>query len=193
MQKSNNKHSETMDRCEANDSIEYLSNRWSSKINNFLVLCIYEQNNQYHDFNKVFKSHKLEGSTGFLTFKDGLNNKSFVIWENAYKENEELFAKLRLTARNETISQIAQNVVFYLLCEYERISSKSHAILKEKQLIEDSIYQMEKILKKDIFLAEKPIWDEFNSWFRLQIKECILEEIAISIGFNEMERLDFKI
>ncbi|MFD6443357.1 hypothetical protein ACFWDG_27170, partial [Peribacillus sp. NPDC060186] len=69
-------------------------------------------------------SHKLEGSTGFLTFKDGLNNKSFVIWENAYKENEELFAKLRLTARNETISQIAQNVVFYLLSEYERISSK---------------------------------------------------------------------
>ncbi|MBK5463374.1 helix-turn-helix domain-containing protein [Peribacillus sp. TH27] len=190
MQKSNNKHSETMDRSEANDSIEYLSNRWSSKINNFLVLCIYEQNNQYHDFNKVFKSHKLEGSTGFLTFKDGLNNKSFVIWENAYKENEELFAKLRLTARNETISQIAQNVVFYLLCEYERISSKSHAILKEKQLIEDSIYQMEKILKKDTFLAEKPVWDEFNSWFRLQIKECILEEIAISIGFNEMERLD---
>ncbi|AXN36927.1 hypothetical protein [Peribacillus butanolivorans] len=97
---------------------------------------------------------------------------------------------MRLTARNETISQIAQNVVFYLLCEYERISSKSHAILKEKQLIEDSIYQMEKVLKNDTFLAEKPVWDEFNSWFRLQIKECILEEIAISIGFNEMERLD---
>ncbi|AXN36928.1 hypothetical protein [Peribacillus butanolivorans] len=78
MQKSKNKHSETMDRSETNDSIQYLSNRWSSKINNFLVLCIYEQNNHYHDFNKVFKSHKLEGSTGFLTFKDGLNNKSLL-------------------------------------------------------------------------------------------------------------------
>ncbi len=131
-----------MEPNQKNESLKYISNRWSSKINNFLVLCIYEQNNQYHDFNNKFKTHKLKNSKGFLTFKDGLNNKSFVIWEQAYKENEELFSKLRLTARNETLSHISQHVVFYLLSEYERVSTKNHAFLKDKQLMEDSIYQI---------------------------------------------------
>ncbi|MFF2456830.1 multiprotein-bridging factor 1 family protein [Peribacillus simplex] len=190
MLNSNDRHSGKMEPNLRNQSFEYLSNRCSSKINNFLVLCIYEQNNQFHDFNNKFKTHKLKDSKGFLTFKDGLNNKSFVIWEHAYKENEELFAKLRLTARNETLSHIAQHVVFYLLSEYDRISTGNHAILKDKHLMEDSIYQMEKKLKKDTFLAEKTVWEDFYSWFRLLVKEWVLEEIALTIGFNEMERLD---
>ncbi|WP_458352291.1 helix-turn-helix domain-containing protein [Peribacillus frigoritolerans] len=186
----NDRYSGRMEPNHRNESLKYLSNRWSSKINNFLVLCIYEQNNQYHDLNNKFKTHKIKGSKGFLTFKDGLNNKSFVIWEHAYKENEELFAKLRLTARNETLSHIAQHVVFHLLSEYERVSTKSHAILKDKQLMEDSIYQMEKKLKNETFLAEKSVWEEFYSWFRLLVKEWVIEEIALSIGFKEMERLE---
>lgn len=190
MLNSNDRQSGKMESNQKNESLKYLSKRWSSKINNFLVLCIYEQNNQYHDFNNKFKTHKLKNSKGFLTFKDGLNNKSFVIWEQAYKENEELFAKLRLTARNETLSHIAQHVVFYLLSEYERVSTKNHAVLKEKHLMEDSIYQMEKKLKNETFLAERSVWEEFYSWFRLLVKEWVLEEIALSIGFNEMERLD---
>ncbi|MFJ7364588.1 helix-turn-helix domain-containing protein [Peribacillus frigoritolerans] len=184
------RYSGRMEPNQRNESLKDLSNRWSSKINNFLVLCIYEQNNQYHDLNNKFKTHKIKGSKGFLTFKDGLNNKSFVIWEHAYKENEELFAKLRLTARNETLSHIAQHVVFHLLSEYERVSTKSHAILKDKQLMEDSIYQMEKKLKNETFFAEKFVWEEFYSWFRLLVKEWVLEEIALSIGFKEMERLE---
>ncbi|MFE4813330.1 helix-turn-helix domain-containing protein [Peribacillus simplex] len=190
MLNSNDRHIGKMELNLRNQSLEYLSNRLSSKINNFLVLCIYEQNNQYHDFNNKFKTHKLKDSKGFLTFKDGLNNKSFVIWEHAYKENEELFAKLRLTARNETLSHIAQHVVFYLFSEYERISTKNHAILKDKHLMEDSIYQMEKKLKNETFLAEKSVWEDFYSWFRLLVKEWVLEEIALTIGFKEMERLD---
>ncbi|MFJ7470282.1 helix-turn-helix domain-containing protein [Peribacillus frigoritolerans] len=186
----NDRYSGRIELNQRNESLKYLSNRWSSKINNFLVLCIYEQNNQYHDLKNKFKTHKIKGSKGFLTFKDGLNNKSFVIWEHAYKENEELFAKLRLTARNETLSHIAQHVVFHLLSEYERVSTKSHAILKDKQLMEDSIYQMEKKLKNETFLAEKSVWEEFYSWFRLLVKEWVLEEIALSIGFKEMERLE---
>ncbi|MEK4011678.1 helix-turn-helix domain-containing protein [Peribacillus sp. FSL M8-0224] len=186
----NDGYSVRMEPNQRNESLKYLSNRWSNKINNFLVLCIYEQNNQYHDLNNKFKTHKLKGAKGFLTFKDGMNNKSFVIWEHAYKENEELFAKLRLTARNETLSHIAQHVVFHLLSEYERVTTKSHAILKDKQLLEDSIYQMEKKLKNETFLAEKSVWEEFYSWFRLLVKEWVLEEIALSKGFKEMERLE---
>ena len=162
---------------------------WSDKIKNFFVLCIYEPNNQYHDFNTTFKLHKLKGSTGFQLFKEGMNT-SFVIWEEAYKQNEELFFKLRIAARNETITQMAQNIVFYLISRYEKIASKSETILEDKQLIEDAIYQMENKLKKDTFLAKESVWVDFYSWFRLQIKEWILEEIANSIGFNEMEKLN---
>lgn len=162
---------------------------WSNKIKNFLVLCIYEPNNQYYDFNKTFKLHKLKGSTGFQMFKEGMNT-SFVIWEEAYKENEELFFKLRVAARNETISQIAQNIVFHLISRYEKITSKSDTILNDKQLIEDAIYQMENKLKKDTFLVKESVWHDFYSWFRLQIKEWILEEILNLIGFNELESLD---
>lgn len=160
-----------------------------NKIKNFLVLCIYEPNNQYYDFNKIFKTHKLKGSTDFQTFKGG-SSTSFVIWEDAYKENEEMFIKLRIAARNEIISQMAQNLVFYLIRRYEKVSTKSDDVLNDKQLIEDAIYQMENKLKKETFLAEEPVWEEFNSWFRLQVKESILEGLAKSIGVNVMRRLD---
>ncbi|MGG3942142.1 helix-turn-helix transcriptional regulator [Peribacillus psychrosaccharolyticus] len=174
-----------------NNSIQYLSNRWSSRINNFLVICINDQNSLLHDYKNIFKKQKRKGSiTGFPIFKDDLNYKSFVIWDEAYKENEELFVKLRLAARNETVSQIAQSIVFYLLKQYEKISSKSHPILKEEILIKDSIFRMEQLLKKNTFLAKQTIWEDFYSWFRLQIKEWVLEEIAVSIGFDEMERLE---
>lgn len=162
---------------------------WSNKINNFLVLCIYEPNNQYYDLNKTFKLHMVKGTTSFQLFtKTKLT--SFVIWEEAYKENEELFFKLRIAARNETISKIAQSIVFYLISRYERIASKSDTILNDKQLIEDAIYQMENKLKKETFLAKESVWNEFYSWFRLQIKEWILEEIVGFMGFNEMESLN---
>ncbi|MGM9957600.1 MAG: helix-turn-helix domain-containing protein [Peribacillus sp.] len=172
---------------QSNGSMQHFP--WSDKIKNFFVLCIYEPNNPYYDFNKNFKIHMVKGSTDFQLFKKGRHT-SFVIWEEAYKQNEELFFKLRVAARNETISQMAHNIVFYLISRYEKIASKSETILDDKQLIEDAIYQMENKLKKDTFLAKESVWVDFYSWFRLQIKEWILEDIANSIGFNEMERLD---
>ncbi|MGE7120656.1 helix-turn-helix domain-containing protein [Peribacillus sp. NPDC046944] len=162
---------------------------WSNKINNFLVLCIYESNNQYNDFHKMYHIHKAKGRTGFQTFKEGFST-SFVIWEEAYKKNEELFFKLRITARNETVSQIAQNVVFYLISRYEKMSSKSEAVFNDKQLIEDSIYQMENKLKTDTFLAKETVWVNFYSWFRNQIKDWIIEEIVDLLGNNHLARLD---
>lgn len=39
-------------------------------------------------------------------------------------------------------------------------------------------------------MAEKSVWEEFYSWFRLLVKEWVLEEIALSKGFKEMERLE---
>ncbi|QQZ10157.1 helix-turn-helix domain-containing protein [Heyndrickxia vini] len=175
---------------QTNNYIQKDSRQWSNKIQCFLVICIYDKDQKMNEMNSIVKKYRDQGNVmSFPVFENVSGSKSFVIWDQAYKENEQLFIELRLASRNELISKISEKVVFYLLSRYEEISSTPHPILQDKRSCAQAIRRIEELLKKDTFLADYSIWDEFCDWFRMYLIEWVLEEIAFSIGFDEMERL----
>jgi len=154
---------ETNDIVLSNNSINHLTTRnWASKINKFQVLCVYNQ-----EKNSLNPLSKMKANT-------------FIIWEQAYQENEELFIKLRLAARNEQILRIGENIVGYLIKKYEDhlgMPIKNHSKLKDKYFIDQLLQKFDTILKRDTFLGDNAIWEDFCEWFRIHLTDWILDQL----------------
>jgi DNA-binding transcriptional regulator YiaG len=169
-----------------------LSKRLSGKIDKFLVLCVYEQNHKKHE-DKGIGLESLKGSlTAIPLFTDVSGSNSFIIWDRVYQESAHVFNSLRLIARNRLIRQIAENIVLYLLMKYKKFSPTIANILNDKGLKERSVQYFEEILKRDTFLVNDDVWQNFCDWFRIHLTEWILNEMIQSIGSRRLVQLDQK-
>lgn len=173
-----------------------LSGSLSNKINNFHVLCIYNQKINSID-NDSSESHYKKIIQGTITNMPVVQNNNkcstFIIWEQSYQENENLFINLRLAARNNLILLIGENIVGCLIKKYEDylgVPIKNNSKLNDKNFIDHLIQKFDAILKKDTFLNDNIIWDDFCNWFRIYLTDWILEDIEGSIGFSKMEKLN---
>lgn len=177
------------------DEMNYLLiNEMSNRIEAFLVVCIYEQNSKAEEIEKMIQTinQVKDNLISLPVFKERMNSKTYVIWDKAYKENEELFIKLRVASRNQVVLQIAYNVTEYLLIRYKSLSNSIISSEQAKDIIEHSIKNMEQVLKKDTFLAEDYIWDDFCCWFNKQLINWILEELSFTVDFKQLETLSTK-
>ncbi|NHC42479.1 helix-turn-helix transcriptional regulator [Bacillus sp. MM2020_1] len=167
-----------------------LSKLLSGKIDNFLVLCVYEQDNKkQHD--KGIKIKQLQGSlTAIPLFTEISGSKSYIIWERVYQESAHVFDSLRLIARNRLIRQIAENIVMNLLIKYKRYSPAITTILNDNGLKDRSVQYFEDILKRDTFLMHDDVWQNFCDWFRVHLTEWVLNEMIQSIGSSRLVELD---
>ncbi|EQB36761.1 hypothetical protein M948_17150 [Virgibacillus sp. CM-4] len=170
------------------ENLKYLSSIWSEKIDNFYVLCIYDEGNFNNPRYRLFNNNIsiVEGSK---------SSNTFIIWEQSYQKNKDLFFKLRVASRNELMKQIAKYIVNYLLKEYESYSSapiESHQILNKKSYISKLIEKFEIILKRDTFLVNHRVWEDFCKWFKAYLINWVLEDIQESIGIPTMNTLNEK-
>lgn len=153
-----------------------------NKIDNYYVLCIYEQQ-------KIASNdHATKAST--LT-KNVITN-SFVIWDHTYKESEQLFMNLRISSRNRVITEIAKNIVSFLLQQYEdqlNESLKRKSTHRNALQVEKYIHRMENMIKANTFLGEDTAWEEFCSWFQVYLTEWVLEELESLIGYDMMNQM----
>ncbi|MFS0816060.1 helix-turn-helix transcriptional regulator [Lysinibacillus sp. 1P01SD] len=177
------------------DQLEMLRNDFSSnrmtnhfvdKIDNYYVLCIYEQVTSPHN-----KKPNIPLS-GTLPLHHHVTSSSFVIWDRTYKESEDLFMNLRISSRNRVITWIATKIIMYLFQQYEE-QVKATNKRKSKHVnalhFEKYVLRMEQIIKANTFLGEDTAWDEFCSWFQMYLTDWVLEEIECSIGFEGMNQL----
>ena len=168
----------------------------SSEINDFQVIYI-PQNETVSAGESVSESSsdsisdKNEPNTKVFHSNSKIN--TFVIWEQAYQENEGLFLNLRLAARNELIIRIGENIVGYLMGKYEssnKSSIKEKAKLTDKMFINQLKEKVYLILKEDTFLGDNRIWEDFCSWFRSHLTDWILEDMEKKIGVYEMHKFN---
>lgn len=169
-------------------------NNWSRKINDFQVLVIYDEEGKHHDqiLSKVLNKNNIRGNTNIPIFQGAIKSDTFIIWQQSYQENKELFFKLRLNARNELIIRIAKVIVAYLLNKYQDYSTTSiheHPRLKENDFIDKLIEKYDSILKNDSFLADYKVWDDFCNWFKTYLMGRILRDMEKSIGLSKLEKM----
>lgn len=153
------------------------------KIDNYLVVSIYEQEKMTTSGTQLHPTLPLNGT---------LNSNTFVIWDHTYRESEELFVNLRISARNRVITWIANTIVAYLLDKYEeqvKETSKRKRKQMEKLCFEQYVERMEQIIKAKTFLGEDEAWEEFCAWLRMYLTQWILEEMENSVGLSCMEQM----
>lgn len=170
----------------------------SSEINNFQLLCIYNQKIKPVDNDPVESLHKniINGKiTNIPVAQNNTRFNTFIIWEQSYQENEDIFINLRIAARNNLILRIGENIVVYLIKKYEEhlgAPIKSDSKLRDEFFIDQLIKKFDIILKRDTFLRDNIIWEDFCNWFRVHLTDWILEDMETSIGISRMEKLDKK-
>ena len=153
-----------------------------NKIDNYYVLCIYEQ--------QKIASH--DHPTKAIAMTKKVTSNSFVIWDRTYKESEQLFLNLRISSRNRVITEIAKNIVSFLLQKYEdqlNESQKRKSPHRTAPYFEKYVNRMEQIIKANTFLGEDTAWDEFCSWFQVYLTEWILEELESAFGYDKMYQM----
>lgn len=168
-----------------------LSKQLSGKIDDFLILCVYEQDSRLgldHRFGG--RSERTASDLPIFIENEGFN--SFIIWERVYRESAQVFNSLRVAARNRFIRQIADNIVTHLLMKYKKFSPSLSSILNDKTLKSSSIHYIENILKRDTFLVNDEVWENFCRWCRMHLTEWVLEEMAQSLGPHGLEALNRK-
>lgn len=190
-----NNSGETNDVVFPNSNFKYLPRKWSIKINDFQVLVIYDKVGKLNDkgLSNVLYKNIIEGNiTNLPIFQDNIESDTFIIWQQSYQENKELFFKLRLNARNELILTIAKVIVTYLLNKYEnhfKTSINNHPRLKEKEFIDQLIQKFDYILKNDTFLADYEVWNDFCKWFKTYLTDWVLEDMERTIGLSRLKKM----
>lgn len=191
----NNNTVETDDIFFSNESTNHLIRNWSSKVNDFQVLVIYDEEEKHHDngLSNILNKNNIKGSImNFQIFQDTIESETYIIWQQSYQENKGLFFKLRLNARDQLILRIAKAIVAYLLNKYEEYpetSIKDHPRLNENKYIDQLIQKFDYILKNDTFLAEYEVWDNFCKWFKNYLTDWVLEDMEETIGLSRLEEM----
>lgn len=170
--------------------ISLFSKQLSAKIDDYLILCVYEQDYKLQEDRGVGLD-QLKGSLADLPiFTDVNGTNSFVIWERVYQESAQVFNSLRLVARNRLIWHIAENIVTFLSMKYKKFSPTFTSILTDKGKKKQSVEYIEEILKRDTFLVNDVVWNDFCEWFRIHLTEWVLEEMVQSLGTKRLASLD---
>lgn len=153
-----------------------------NKIDNYYVLCIYEQQ----------KKASNDQATKAITWTKNVISNSFVIWDRTYKESEQLFMNLRISSRNRVITEIAKNIVSFLLQNYEdqlNETQKRTSMHHNELHYERYIHRMEQMIKANTFLGEDNTWEEFCSWFQVYLTEWVLEELESTLGSEKVHQM----
>lgn len=170
-------------------------NQLVSKINNFHVICVYDNETRLDSRNQLKSLAKdiLRGKKDDMPILSGINEaETFFVWEDTYRENSRLFFKLRRSARDDVIFRISVRLVAHFLQEYAtfiRTSLLRYPELKNMKLLDTSITKLENLLKSNTFLAEDVTWDRFCQWFKHYLAEQVLIDMEQEMGSVELENL----
>lgn len=172
-----------------------LKNHVINRIHHFHILCIYDSREKQNRLKCSAKGIVLGKKCSIPLFSNEQEGETFIISEASYKQNEELFRKLRMTARDDVFTRVATGIAGYFLSEYAGMIQSSmshHPKLKNLQLLDTSVQKIKSLVKKNTFLAEETAWDTFYNWFRSYLTRQVVREMANELGQKKLEQMEQK-
>lgn len=158
-----------------------------SKIKNFYVLSVNDAPIEKMNYSLFFDKHIEEGSIVDLEQDEGnTNTPSYIVDEEEYAKNKELYYKIRLQLRKRIIEKMAISINFYIVANS---TQESNAILNNDQLLEGSIEETKAIIQNETFIGQEDTWDNFYVWLQNQLKTLILEEMFLLDGIRGVKEL----
>lgn len=162
-----------------------VENHVISRIDDFHILCIPDTHYESYYLKEHAKDLLYGNKESIPLFSDALVAKTFIVSESSYNENEALFYTIRKRAREDIITRVASGVTAYFLSEYAELIRSSiphNPQLKNIELLDVSVRKINKLLKRDTFLAEEAAWDRFYQWYKSYITNRIIRETVEEKG-----------
>ncbi|MEH7275592.1 hypothetical protein, partial [Neobacillus vireti] len=186
-----NEYTHSLDLNPTNFRNKHLSN----KIGDFYVLTVsnhakkFESESPFILQNTVRTKESLMSLPIFSEAVSGSN--TFMVWEQTYQENKAMFLRMRQNARNDLITRIARNIVAYLLSKYvDQLGLPINPLLKDTDSIERAIVRVSNLLRKETFLVNNSVWENFCQLMNLFLKDWVLMDIEKSVGQKQMETMN---
>ena len=168
-------------------TLQQLIEKYKQSIDNFYVLFLFEQQDSPYNYTSLFQQYITQGTITNVKNGDIFSlSKSFVLTEAAYYENEQLFYKLRLQARDWIMEKLAKAIIFHMLAQDVENNEK---LLHDQHLLDDALKKTKKKIQELTFISNPVTWEVFYNWCRQQFIALILEEVIFTYGVNGMKDL----
>lgn len=171
----------------AQSTLQQLIEQYKQSIDNFYVIFLFDQQDSPYNYTSLFQQYITQGTIINVMNGDIFSlSKSFVLTEAAYHENEELFYKLRLQAREWIMEKLAKAGVFHVLAQHV---ANNETLLHDQHLLEDALKKTKKKIQELAFISNPVTWAVFYDWCCQQFISLVLEEIIFTHGVNGMKAL----
>lgn len=180
-------------RLDVTSDVKFLSEELSNKINDFQVIVLYNQANNYeYKDSPNFPSPKVKDGDLNKEIFPLIESQTFIVWQKSYEENKDLFFKLRLNARNELFLRLAEYLITKYLSEYKHqtVSSLGNQPKLKWDLVKKLFNEFENTLKNDTFLAEENVWEEFTKWFRTYLMDSTIKDMVKTTDYDKLLEMD---
>ncbi|WP_245698330.1 helix-turn-helix domain-containing protein [Sporosarcina ureilytica] len=168
----------------------------ASKINDFQIIVLYDRQPNHFDFNYLvnFPSENLKRKLESNIILPSINIKSetFIVWQEAYEENIDLFYNLRINARNEMLRRITEFMVAKFFSTNENYLNP---LLKNKptlkwDMLNKLFVKYETMLSNNTRLNDEKSWEGFSEWFKDYLLYNVIDEMIQMFGYEWLATID---
>lgn len=166
----------------------------ASRINEFQVIVLYDRQPNHFDYNYLvnFPSEKLKRKINSNSIFPRIKSESFIVWQQAYEENIELFYKLRVRARNEMLLRITEFMIAKFFSSHENYLTP---LLKNKPTLKWEILKKlsskyEMMLINHTRINDEKAWEGFSSWYKNYLLHNVIDEMIQVYGYEWLTTID---
>ncbi|PIC63709.1 hypothetical protein CSV79_10245 [Sporosarcina sp. P13] len=166
----------------------------ASKIDDFQVIILYDrQPNQFdYDYLLHFPSEKLKRKIESTRIFPRSKSETFIVRQQKYEENFDLFYKLRIKARNEMLVRITEFMTakFYSTNEHHLIPLLENKPTLKWEILHKLFQKYEAMLKLNTRLNDEQSWEGFRKLFKTYLLNHAIEEMVQKYGYEHLHSID---
>ncbi|WP_313235739.1 helix-turn-helix domain-containing protein [Sporosarcina ureae] len=168
----------------------------ANKIDRFQVIIIHDRQPNFFDYNYLlnFPSENVRKKVDAKRIFPRVKNETFVVRQQNYEENIDLFFKMRVDARREVLAKATEFMIAKFFSTYE---GHLAPLLANKPTLKWEIInklhdKYDKILRAHDGLNDENSWNVFSTWYRTYLKNYTIKELIEKHGYDTLNALNKK-
>lgn len=166
----------------------------ANKIDRFQVIIIHDRQPNFFDYNYLlnFPSENVRKKVDANRIFPRVKNETFVVRQQNYEDNVDLFFKMRVDARRELLAKATEFMIAKFFSTYE---SHLAPLLADKPTLKWDIInklhdKYDKMLRAHVGLNDENSWNVFSTWYRTYLKNYTVNELIVKHGYDTLNALD---
>ncbi|PIC82727.1 helix-turn-helix transcriptional regulator [Sporosarcina sp. P1] len=166
----------------------------ANKIDPFQVIIIHDRQPNFFDYNYLlnFPSENVRKKVDTNRIFPRVKNETFIVRQQDYEDNIELFFKIRVDARREVHAKATEFMIAKFFSTYE---SHLAPLLVNKptlkwEIINKLYDKYDKLVRDHTHLNDEDSWNIFSTWYRTYLMNHTVNEMLKKHGYHTLNALD---